>query len=306
MRRGVIDIGTNSVKLLIADLSEGGGISPRLETSRQTRLGQGLYTSGKLQPDPIRATVAAVNELLALAKRNDCGDTRIIATSAVREAANSGELLDALGQAVDVLSGGDEARLAFAGAVSCPCLPNDPALVLDVGGGSTEFIVGDAGGMRFYMSLPLGSVRLMERHPVSDPPVTGELQTVRKSIDTQLRARVVPELRCQIAALGQAASVQLLATGGVASILAMMELGIDDHDRERIEAVELSLDRMEALRGRLWGLPLARRREITGLPANRADVALFGSLIVEQSMSQLGFDALRVSTRGIRFGVLCS
>ena len=105
-------------------------------------------------------------------------------------------------------------------------------------------------------------------------------------------------------------SVQLLATGGVASILAMMELGIDDHDRERIEAVELSLGRMEALRGWLWGwlwgLPLARRREITGLPANRADVALFGSLIVEQSMSQLGFDALRVSTRGIRFGVLCS
>ncbi len=205
MRRGVIDIGTNSIKLLIADLSEGGGISPRLETSRQTRLGQGLYTAGKLQSDPIRATVAAVNELFALAKRNDCGDTRIIATSAVREAANSGELLDALAQAVDVLSGDDEARLAFAGAVSCPRLANDPALVLDVGGGSTEFIVGDAGGMRFYMSLPLGSVRLMERHPVSDPPATGELQTVRKSIDTQLRARVVPELRCQIAALGQAA-----------------------------------------------------------------------------------------------------
>ena len=116
----------------------------------------------------------------------------------------------------------------------------------------------------------------------------------------------MPELRRQIAALGQAAPVQLVATGGVASILAMMELGIDDHDRVRMEEVELSLDRMEAWRERLWGLPLARRREITGLPANRADVAVFGSMIVEQSMRQLGFDALRVSTRGIRFGVLCS
>ena len=306
MRRGVIDIGTNSIKLLIADLSEGGGISPRLETSRQTRLGQGLYADGKLQAEPIRATVAAVNELLALAKQNDCGDTRIIATSAVREATNAGELLEALGQAVEVLSGDDEARLAFDGVLSCPRLAKRPALVVDVGGGSTEFIVGDAGGMRFHLSLPLGSVRLMERHPAGDPPTADECAAVREATDTQLRAREVPELRRQIAAFGQAAPVQLVATGGVASILAMMELGIDDHDRERMEAVGLSVERVAAWRGRLWGLRLARRREITGLPANRADVALFGSLIVEQSMRQLGFDALRVSTRGIRFGVLCS
>ncbi len=306
MRRGVIDIGTNSVKLLIADL-HGGNISPHLETSRQTRLGRGLYADGKLQAEPIEATVAAVNELLALARRNDCGDIRIIATSAVREAANSGELLESLGQAVQILSGDDEARLAFAGAVSYPRLVKQPVVVLDTGGGSTEVIVGDAGGMRFHLSLPLGSVRLMERHAVSDPPSADELAAVRESIDTQLRARGVPELRRQIAALGhEAAPVQLVATGGVASILAMMELGIDDHDRVRMEEVELSLDRMEAWRERLWGLPLPRRREITGLPANRADVALYGSLIVEQSMRQLGFDALRVCTRGIRFGVLCS
>ena len=305
MRRGVIDIGTNSVKLLIADLQDD-EISPRLETSRQTRLGQGLYADGKLQAEPIRATVAAVNELLALAKQNDCGDTRIIATSAVREATNAGELLEALGQAVEVLSGDDEARLAFDGVLSCPRLAKRPALVVDVGGGSTEFIVGDAGGMRFHLSLPLGSVRLMERHPAGDPPTADECAAVREATDTQLRAREVPELRRQIAAFGQAAPVQLVATGGVASILAMMELGIDDHDRERMEAVGLSVERVAAWRGRLWGLRLARRREITGLPANRADVALFGSLIVEQSMRQLGFDALRVSTRGIRFGVLCS
>ena len=305
MRRGVIDIGTNSVKLLIADL-HGGNISPHLETSRQTRLGRGLYGDGKLQAEPIEATVAAVNELLALARRNDCGDIRIIATSAVREAANSGELLESLGQAVQILSGDDEARLAFAGAVSYLRLVKQPVVVLDTGGGSTEVIVGDAGGMRFHLSLPLGSVRLMERHAVSDPPSADELAAVRESIDTQLRARGVPELRRQIAALGQAAPVQLVATGGVASILAMMELSIDDHDRERMEAVGLSVERVAAWRGRLWGLHLARRREITGLPANRADVALVGSLIVEQSMRQLGFDALRVSTRGIRFGVLCS
>ena len=142
MRRGVIDIGTNSVKLLVADVRDG-EISPHLETSRQTRLGQGLYDGGKLQPDPIRATVAAVSELLDLAKRHDGIDTRIIATSAVREAANAGELLDALAQPASVLSGDDEARLAFDGVRSCPRLAKRPLLVVDVGGGSTEFIAGD-------------------------------------------------------------------------------------------------------------------------------------------------------------------
>ena len=160
MRRGVIDIGTNSVKLFVADLRDG-EISPHLETSRQTRLGQGLYDANQLQPGPIRATIDAVRELLDLAKRHDCNDTRIIATSAVREAANAGELLDALAQPTSVLSGDDEARLAFDGVHSCPRLANRPALVVDVGGGSTEFIAGDASGMRHHKSLPLGSVRLM-------------------------------------------------------------------------------------------------------------------------------------------------
>ena len=96
----------------------------------------------------------------------------------------------------------------------------------------------------------------------------------------------------------------MVGSGGMASILAKMELVDDDYDRERMEAVELPLDRVTAWRERLWGLTLARRREITGLPPKRADVALFGSLIYEQAMRQLGFAALRVSTRGIRFGVL--
>ena len=305
MRRGVIDIGTNSVKLLIADL-RGDEISPHLETSRQTRLGRGLYSGGKLQAEPIQATVAAVNELLALAKANDCSDTRIIATSAVREASNSGELLDALGQPVSVLSGDDEARLVFVGVMGCPRLAKSAALVIDVGGGSTEFIVGDTGGMRFYTSIPLGSVRLMERHAVSDPPAGGELETVFKSIDQALSETSLPGLRGQLNAPGQAQQFAMIGSGGMAGILAKMELADDAYDRERMEAVELPLDRVTAWRERLWGLTLARRREITGLPPKRADVALFGSLIYEQAMRQLGFAALRVSTRGIRFGVLRS
>lgn len=203
MRRGVIDIGTNSVKLLIADM-RGDEISPHLETSRQTRLGRGLYSGGKLQAEPIQATIAAVNELLALAKANDCSDTQIIATSAVRDSNNPAELLGALDQAVEVLSGDNEARLVFAGVMGCPRLAMSPTLVIDVGGGSTEFIVGDVGGMRFHTSIPLGSVRLMERHPVSDPPAEGELETVCKWVDQALSETSLPGLRGQLKAPGQA------------------------------------------------------------------------------------------------------
>ena len=305
MRRGVIDIGTNSVKLLIADL-RGAIIEPLLETSRQTRLGFGLHANGKLRAEPIEATIAAVNELLTLAKRNDCSDTRIIATSAVRDSINSAELLESLGQAVDVLSGDDEARLVFDGVMSCPRFAKLLALVIDTGGGSTEFIVGDADGMRFHTSIPLGSVRLMDRHAISDPPAICEMETVRKSINEALSETSLPGLLGQLNEPSQAQQFTMVGSGGMAGILAKMELVDDDYDRERMEAVELPLDRVTAWRERLWGLPLAKRREITGLPAKRADVALFGSLIYEQVMRQLGLVALRVSTRGIRFGILQS
>ena len=305
MRRGVIDIGTNSVKLLIADLHDD-AISPQLETSRQTRLGSGLYAEGKLQAEPIHATVVAVNELILLANRQDCTNISIIATSAVREALNSGELLGTLAQSVQILSSDDEACLAFSGVTTDPHLAKQKIVVLDTGGGSTEFIAGDADGMRFHLSLSLGSVRLMESHAISDTPSAGELAAVRESIDTQLRTRAMHGLRRQIVELGRAREVKMVATGGMAGIFAKMELGMEDYDRERIEAVELSFERVIAWREKLWELPLAQRVEIAGLPANRADVALFGSLIYEQAMRQLGFCALRVSTRGIRFGVLRS
>ena len=304
MRRGVIDIGTNSVKLFVADVRDG-EISPHLETSRQTRLGQGLYDANQLQPGPIRATIDAVRELLDLAKRHDCNDTRIIATSAVREAVNAGEFLDALAQPTSVLSGDDEARLVFDGVHSCPRLANRPALVVDVGGGSTEFIAGDASGMRHHKSLPLGSVRLMECHTVSDPPTTGERLAVRDSIETCLAGAALLELRGHLGALGPP-PVTLIGTGGMASLFAKMELADDGYDRDRMEAVKLPLAQVTALRERLWNLPLAKRRTIIGLPSNRADVALFGSLIYEQLMRELGFAALRISTRGLRFGALQS
>ena len=121
MRRGVIDIGTNSVKLLVADC-HGSAVQPVTETSRQTRLGRGLYESGQLQPEPIADTAEAVHDYLRLAKREGAAETGIIATSAMREAENARELIDALGQTVAILSGDDEARLAYDGVTTNPSL----------------------------------------------------------------------------------------------------------------------------------------------------------------------------------------
>ncbi len=305
MRQGVIDIGTNSVKLLIADVCCK-SILPVHESSRQTRLGQGLYANSHLQPEPIRATVAAVNELLSLAVSKGCIDTRIIATSAVREAGNASELQQALGHAVEVLSGASEACLAFNGVMSCPRWSKKSVFVIDVGGGSTEFIVGDVDRMLHHSSIRLGSVRLMESHPVFDPPEIGELKAIIESIDRSFDDEALQGLHADLDEFGGLISFAMIGSGGMAGILANMELATENFDRDRIETVELSLDSVTLWRERLWGMTLAKRQEITGLPSNRADVALYGSLIYEQLMRRFGFAVLRVSTRGIRYGVLRS
>ena len=297
MRRGVIDIGTNSVKLLVAEC-QAGDVQPVTESSRQTRLGQGLYETGQLQPQPIQATAAAVHEFLRLAKAEGASETVIIATSAMREAGNAAEFLGALGQAVTILSGDEEARLAYSGVLSNPRLAKRNLVVIDAGGGSTELTQGRAAGVEQHTSIPLGSVRLMERHPVDDPPTPAQREAAKVAVDERLRQTVLRD------DWGVPSDYELVGTGGIATIFAMMELGIEEFDRNRIEQTELTRQRAIDWCDKLWSLPLAPRREITGLPANRTDVALFGSLIYERIMVQLGFDRLRVSTRGIRFGAV--
>ena len=225
-------------------------------------------------------------------------ETGIIATSAMREAENARELIDALGQTVAILSGDDEARLAYDGVTTNPRLAKRNLLVIDVGGGSTEFTWGNADGVERHMSTPLGSVRLLECNPVDDPPAAGQLERARKTIDEQLRQSLLGS------DWNGAVECELIGTGGVATVFAMMELGIEQFDRDRIEQATLTRPQATGWCERLWSLPLGQRREITGLPANRADVALYGSLIYERIMVRLGHDQLQASTRGIRFGAL--
>jgi exopolyphosphatase/guanosine-5'-triphosphate,3'-diphosphate pyrophosphatase len=318
-RRAVIDVGTNSIKLLVADVA-GRGIQPVWEDSKQTRLGRGFYETHRLQPEAVAKTAQVVAAFADTARGWKAGHIRVIATSAARDAVNPGDLTSAIEQAsglkVEIISGEQEAGWVFQGVTSDPELAKQPLLLLDVGGGSTELILGQGEHKHLCHSFPLGTVRLMEEIVHSDPPKPQELAACRRWLGDflrkEVRPKLVPLLRCE-AKLNSAKrgiggsdprSVQLVGAGGTATILARMEARLDRFDRERIEATRLNLDQVKAHVKRLWSLPLEKRKQIIGLPKKRADVILPGAAIYEAVMEQFGFTELRVSTRGLRYAAV--
>jgi len=305
--RAVIDIGTNSVKLLVAAVA-GTEVHPLLEDSKQTRLGRGFYDTHQLQPDAIAQTAVAVRNFAAAARQLGAETIHVIATSAARDARNSRDLTGAIaaasGLAVEIISGAQEADWAFQGVTSDPELARQPLLLLDVGGGSTEFILGHGARKDFSHSFPLGVVRLLEKFPVSDPPAPAELTACRAELQEFLRREVRPQLAAEIRYELKFDHIQLVGTGGTATILARLEAQLAGFDRDRIEAVRLSAANLRAHVERLWSLPLTERRQLAGLPPKRADVILTGAVIYEAVMAEFGFAGLRVSTRGLRFAAV--
>jgi exopolyphosphatase/guanosine-5'-triphosphate,3'-diphosphate pyrophosphatase len=305
-RRAVIDVGTNSVKLLVAQVS-GRHVDPLLEQSTQTRLGSGFYETHRVQPTAIARTARAVAAFARTAAEWGAVSTRVIATSAARDALNQEELLEAIhvasGLAVEVISGEQEADWAFRGVVSTPAFADQPLLIVDVGGGSTEFILGEGDLQQVRHSFPLGTVRLLERLPHSDPPTPEEWERCRATLEDFLVLQVLPVVASELRTFSSRA-VQLVGTGGTASILARIEFGLASFDRDRIEALPLSQEQVRRQRQRLWGLSLLERQRIVGLPADRADVILTGTAIYQELMELFSFPNLRVSTRGLRFAAV--
>ena len=304
-RRAVIDVGTNSVKLLIADVA-GAIVQPIHEESRQTRLGKGFYETHRLQPEPIARTAEAVWEFFETARDRSAASIRVIATSAARDAMNPRDLTDAIEKAsglkTEIITGAREADWAFRGVATDASLAKTPLLLLDVGGGSTEFILGHGKGKSFAHSFPLGTVRLMEKFPHSDPPTRAEFTNCRDWLKDFLHHEVRPQLEPALKNI--ALESWLVGTGGTTSILARLEKKLDRFDREKIEQTVLTLEQVKAHRKNLWKLPLAERKEVAGLPKLRADVILTGVLIYEAVMEEFGFKELRISTRGLRFAAV--
>ncbi len=305
IRRAVIDVGTNSIKLLVADV-RGRDVTPVHEESRQTRLGKGFYETHQLQPESIARTAEAVWEFGEIARERNADSIRVIATSAARDAINPRDLTNAIERAsglkTEIITGGREAEWAFQGVTSDLELAKQPLLLLDVGGGSTEFILGHGKKKSFAHSFPLGTVRLLEKFPHGDPPTPDEFAHCHEWLKEFLHYKVRPLL--EPALQSETGEIRLVGTGGTTSILARVENKLDRFDRAKIERTVLNFEQVQSRRKSLWKLPLAARKEIIGLPKMRADVILTGVIIYEAVMEEFGFKELRISTRGLRFAAL--
>jgi exopolyphosphatase/guanosine-5'-triphosphate,3'-diphosphate pyrophosphatase len=298
--RAIIDVGSNSVKLLVADVV-GGIVTPILNKGEQTRLGQGVFETGRLAPEAIADTARVVVAFTAKAEEEGAASVRVLATSAAREAANGDELAAAIaegGLELEIIDGQTEAELVLRGVRSLPDLAEGPLAIIDVGGGSTELLVADATALRLQHSYHLGTVRWLETFPVSDTPTAAERAKLAQALDDFLDEQVTPKLG------GLPLPETLIGAGGTPVFLSRIFLERDDLSADEIESLRLSLPEVQSLTQRLWQMSLAERRELAGLPTNRADVILFGASIYEAVMMRCGFGELRPTLRGVRYGAL--
>ena len=298
--RAIIDVGSNSVKLLVADVA-GGVVTPIVHKGEQTRLGRGVFDTGRLRPEAISDTARVVSAFAARAKEEGAETVRVLATSAVREAGNSDQLAAAIaagGLELEIIDGQTEAELVLRGVRSLPDLGAGPLAIIDVGGGSTELVVADDSALRLQHSFPLGTVRWLEAFPVSKTPTDAERAKLAQALDDFLDEQVTPKLG------GLPLPNTLIGAGGTPVFLSRILKERDDLSADEIESLRLSLPEVQSLTQRLWKMPLAERRELAGLSANRADVILFGAAIFEAVMMRCGFGELRPTLRGVRYGAL--
>jgi exopolyphosphatase / guanosine-5'-triphosphate,3'-diphosphate pyrophosphatase len=296
-RVAVVDIGTNSTRLLVAE-REGDGLRELARESIVTRLGEGVDATGRLGDEPQARVFRVLDGYREIMDAHDVTVSTVVMTSAVRDAANGAQFADAVRDTYRLqgrtLSGDEEARLSFLGATSTR--PGDvPLLVIDIGGGSTEMVEGAGGEVEFHVSTQVGVVRHTERFLHTDPPAAEELGALATAARETIEAAVSGSVRERV----QVA----VAVAGTATQLAAIDLELDPYDRSKIEGHRLSRERLEELRDRLAAIPLAERREITGLDPARAPTIVAGVTILLQVVDAFGLGGVEVSERDILWGV---
>jgi exopolyphosphatase/guanosine-5'-triphosphate,3'-diphosphate pyrophosphatase len=298
-RVAVVDIGTNSTRLLVAEVDDG-SLTELQRESIVTRLGEGVDATGRLGEEPQARVFAALDRYAEAIDRHGATTRVVVMTSAVRDAANGAEFAATVTERYELqgrtLSGDGEARLSYLGATAARD-PDDPAalLVIDIGGGSTEMIVGARGAVEFHVSTQVGVVRHTERHLHSDPPTAAELAALAADARAALEAAVPPEIRERPAAA--------VAVAGTATSCASIDLELDPYDPARVEGHAITQARLEELRDRLAALPLAERRGVTGLDPNRAPTIVAGTVILLEVLGAFDLDAFEASERDILWGV---
>ncbi len=299
MRTAVVDIGTNSTRLLIAEL-DGDRVTRELERRTTiTRLGAGVDADGRLSQEAMDRVYRALDEYRKLIDRDGAQSALAVLTSAVRDAANGPEFAqtveDRYGLSPNILSGDDEARLTFLGATS-ERGPRDrtPTLVIDIGGGSTELVIGADREMAFHVSNQAGVVRHTERFIRSDPPTQLELEALAEDVRKILAGNVPDEER--------PAGIHGIAVAGTATSLAAIAQELEPYDPEKVQGYELSEGECRRILERLAALTVEQRRHVAGLHPDRAPTIVAGAVILLEVMKLFGLSAIEVSEHDILRG----
>jgi exopolyphosphatase / guanosine-5'-triphosphate,3'-diphosphate pyrophosphatase len=299
-RVAAVDLGTNSTRLLVADV-EDGHIHDLVRQTRVTRLGEGVDARGKLLPLPIARVRNVLTDFRKAIEQLGTQRTLAIATSAIRDADNGeaflGEIEWSYGFATRLLTGHDEALLTFRGITSDRSV-DDGTVIVDLGGGSTELVAADATGVRWHDSLDIGSVRLTERFLHSDPPTREELDACAGAVRALLAERVPDDVR--------ASASSAIGVAGTITSLAALDLELDEYDRDRVHGHVLSFGALERQLEALASIPVEKRRRIRPLDPERAPVIVAGVVIVREVVDFLGLDSIEVSERDILDGAALS
>jgi len=296
MRVGTIDIGTNTVLLLVAERVSGAVVAVE-EHMTITRLGQGVDRTRKLAADAMARTTACLERYAALAKAAKVDKMDIVGTSAMRDAEGGEAIVEAcralFGVPARVLGGAEEAEVTFRGALSGIAGLSQEVAVFDIGGGSTEIVVGSPGREpSFAHSFDVGSVRMTERVGPADPPTADDLVRLDGLAHELLAgAPLIAE------------GTDLVGIAGTMTTLAAVHMGLEAYDGARVHGATLTAAEIDATVARLAAMPLAERQHVHGLEPKRADVIVAGGVLASAVLKKLGKRAARISDRGVRWGL---
>ncbi|ONH33659.1 Ppx/GppA phosphatase family protein [Pseudofrankia asymbiotica] len=310
-RVAAIDCGTNSIRLLIADIEPGEGpgratTGPRLrELTRRmeiVRLGAGVDRTGELAPEALERTFAALRDYAAEIDRLGATRVRMVATSATRDARNRAELVDGvraiLGTDPEVISGDEEAALSYAGAAAELPDARTPILVADIGGGSTELVLGDAAGVLAARSVNVGCVRMAERHFRSDPPDPAEAAAIVADVNAAL------DLAEQVVPIRTAAT--LVGVAGTVTTIAALAADLPEYDSERIHLLSTPAEAVAEVTGKLLAMTHPERAALAVMHPGRVDVIAAGALVLRTLVERVGLPAVVASERDILDGIAFS
>jgi exopolyphosphatase / guanosine-5'-triphosphate,3'-diphosphate pyrophosphatase len=300
MRVAVVDIGTNSTRLLIADVDvPTGTIGDLVRHSRVTRLGEGVDSAGGLREEAIERTCAVLSDYCEQIERHGCEANLAVLTSAVRDASNGAAFTERVRRDYDLdartLSGDEEAQLTFLGAMSDRDEPSpEPTVVIDIGGGSTEFVVGHDRTAGFHTSLQAGVVRMSERHIHSDPPTPAELQGLALDTRAIYLAGLPSEERAPV--------TRGIAVAGTATSAAAIDQELEPYDPARVHRYPLLLATVDLLLARLADMSEAQRRHVVGLHPDRAPTIVAGMILLGEAMRAFELEQVEVSEHDILRG----